>query len=67
MMIDKSYYDYDYEVPSEKWRAYKSAAKSDEELTAVLLRMGLNPKKKKSEVKSAEQIQQEVMTSENLI
>lgn len=67
MMVDKGYYDYDYEAPSEKWRAYKSAAKSDEELTAVLLKMGLKPSKKKAEVKSAEQIQQEVMTSENLI
>lgn len=64
MLVDKSYYDYDYAVPSEEWRNYKSAAKSEEELTDVLLKMGLKPRKK---VKSAEQIQQEVMTSEGLI
>jgi hypothetical protein len=40
MLLDKGYYDYDYEKPSEKTEAALTAAKSDAELEARLRSMG---------------------------
>lgn len=44
MLIDKGYYDYDYEAPSEKVKAMK-AVKNDDDLKAMLNSMGIKSKK----------------------
>ncbi len=40
MLIDKGYYDYDYEKPTPRTQAAMSAAKSDQELIDALSKMG---------------------------
>lgn len=60
MLLDKSYYDYDYEKPSERTEAALTAAKSDDELEAKLRGMGLNVRPKKKTL-TPEELQAEVM------
>lgn len=61
MLLDKSYYDYDYEKPSERTEAALTAAKSDDELETKLRGMGLNVRPKKK-ILTPEELQAEVMT-----
>ena len=61
MLLDKGYYDYDYEKPSERTEAALTAAKSDDELEAKLRGMGLNVRPKKKTL-TPEELQAEVMT-----
>lgn len=63
MLLDKGYYDYDYEKPSERTEAALTAAKSDAELAEELKRIGLTPKPKKKTL-TPEQLQAEVMKEE---
>ena len=63
MLLDKSYYDYDYEKPSERTEAALTAAKSDDELEAKLRGMGLNVRPKKKTL-TPEELQAEVMGEE---
>lgn len=58
MLMDKGYYDYDYEKPSARVEAAMSAVKSDAELVEKLKQSGFTLKKK---VVSAEALQTEVM------
>lgn len=44
MLIDKGYYDYDYEEPKESIKAMKSV-KNDDDLKALLNSMGIKSKK----------------------
>ena len=60
MLLDKSYYDYDYEKPSERTEAALTAAKNDDELEAKLRGMGLNVRPKKK-ILTPEELQAEVM------
>lgn len=60
MLLDKSYYDYDYEKPSERTEAALTAATSDAELEAKLRGMGLNVRPKKKPL-TPEELQAEVM------
>ena len=60
MLLDKGYYDYDYEKPSERTEAALTAAKSDDELEAKLRSMGLNVRLKKKTL-TPEELQAEVM------
>lgn len=60
MLLDKGYYDYDYEKPSERTEAALTAAKSDAELEAKLRGMGLNVRPKKKPL-TPEELQAEVM------
>ena len=60
MLLDKGYYDYDYEKPSERTEAALTAAKSDDELEAKLRGMGLNVRPKKKTL-TPEELQVEVM------
>ncbi len=66
MLMDKGYYDYDYEAPTEKEIAVRTAAKSDAELEERLKKMGfsIKPKSAKNKPMSAEQLQLEVMEEE---
>lgn len=63
MLLDKSYYDYDYEKPSERTEAALTAAKSDDELADKLKGMGFAVKPKKL---NPEELQAEVMREEAL-
>ncbi len=63
MLLDKSYYDYDYEKPSERTEAALTAAKSDDEIAAQLRGMGLNVRPKKKTL-TPEELQAEVMAEE---
>ena len=63
MLLDKGYYDYDYEKPSERTEAALTAAKSDDELEAKLRGMGLNVRPKKKTL-TPEELQAEVMAEE---
>lgn len=65
MLLDKSYYDYDYEKPSVRTEAALTAATSDDELEAKLRGMGLNVRPKKKTL-TAEELQAEVMAEEKL-
>ena len=47
MLLDKGYYDYDYEVPDAKTQAALTAVKSDDELLAKLKNMGFGVTKPK--------------------
>ena len=58
--LDKGYYDYDYEKPSERTEAALTAATSDDELEAKLRGMGLNVRPKKKTL-TPEELQAEVM------
>jgi len=40
MLIDKGYYDYDYQEPGDKTRETMNEAKSDEELMELLSHIG---------------------------
>lgn len=64
MLFDKSYYDYDYEKPSERTEAALTAAKSDDELASHLKGMGFCVKPKKKTL-TAEELQTEMMKYEN--
>lgn len=63
MLLDKGYYDYDYEKPSERTEAALTAATSDDELEARLRGMGLNVRPKKKTL-TPEELQAEVMAEE---
>ncbi len=65
MLLDKGYYDYDYEKPSERTEAALTAATSDDELEAKLRGIGLNVRPKKKTL-TAEELQAEVMAEEKL-
>lgn len=65
MLLDKGYYDYDYEKPSERTEAALTAAKSDDEIAAQLRGMGLNVRPKKKTL-TPEELQAEVMREEQL-
>ena len=65
MLLDKSYYDYDYEKPSERTEAALTAVKSDDELEAKLRGIGLNVRPKKK-ILTPEELQAEVMGEEKL-
>lgn len=60
MLLDKGYYDYDYEVPDKRVMAAMTAAKDDKELAAKLKSMGLNVKPKKRRL-TPEELQAEIM------
>lgn len=47
MLIDKSYYDYDYSEPDEKYMTKQNAAKNDDELKALLSHLGIKANKPK--------------------
>lgn len=47
MLIDKGYYDYDYQKPSEETQAALTAAKSDDEMKDYLSKIGLRPRERK--------------------
>lgn len=50
MLIDKGYYDYDYEKPKEKPtqpKNYGESVRSDEEMRKILSRFGWGQSKKK--------------------
>lgn len=65
MLLDKGYYDYDYQEPSERSKAAKSEAKSDAELAERLRKMGLIVRPKaKPQPMSAEELQAVVMAEE---
>ena len=65
MLLDKGYYDYDYQEPSERSKAAKSEAKSDAELAERLRKMGLTVRPKaKPQPMSAEELQAVVMAEE---
>ena len=51
MLLDKGYYDYDYEVPDAKTQAALTAVKSDDELLSKLKNMGFGVAPKKIEPK----------------
>lgn len=62
MLMDKGYYDYDYERPSVKTKAVMTAAKSEAELAEQLSRMGFG--KAPSNPLSPAELQAEVMAEE---
>lgn len=64
MLLDKGYYDYDYEKPDIKTEAALTAAKSDAEIAAQLRGMGLSIRPKKT--LTPEELQAEVMTEDRL-
>ncbi len=61
MLMDKGFYDYDYEVPKEinKRKTYEESVRSDEEIRDILGRFGWGKKPL-----TAEQLQLEVMEEE---
>lgn len=61
MLMDKGYYDYDYERPCAKTEAALTAAKSDAELAEKLKSMGFRVKPRQL---SPEEIQAEVLAEE---
>ena len=64
MLLDKGYYDYDYEKPSEKTETALNASKNDSELAAKLRGMGLTVTEKKKAL-TPEELQAAVMAEEN--
>lgn len=64
MLLDKDYYDYDYESPDKEVLAYKNAAKNDNELAERLRSLGFKVKAKKPD-DVAEHLQKEVMAEIN--
>lgn len=58
MLMDKGYYDYDYEKPSARTSAALGAATNDEQIEADLKRMGLNVRRRRP---TPEQLQTDVM------
>lgn len=64
MLLDKDYYDYDYEHPDKEVLTYKNAAKNDNELAERLRSLGFKVKAKKTD-DIAEQLQKEVMAEIN--
>lgn len=65
MLLDKGYYDYDYQKPSERYVASRNAVKSDAELEEKLIQMGLGGAlRQKRKQKSAEEIQAIAMSEE---
>lgn len=65
MLLDKSYYDYDYRKPSERYVASRSAVKSDAELEEKLIRMGFGGAlRQRRKQMSAEEIQAVAMAEE---
>lgn len=65
MLLDKSYYDYDYQKPSERYVASQSAVKSDAELEEKLIQMGLGGAlRKKRKQMSVDEIQAVAMAEE---
>lgn len=63
MLLDKDYYDYDYEKPNDRTEAVLTAAKSDDEIAAKLRGMGLNVRSKKKPL-TPEELRAEVMAEE---
>lgn len=58
LLMDKGYYDYDYEALSAEDRAVTNAAKSDDELEARLGKMSFLSKLLRKKTPSAEEVQQ---------
>lgn len=50
MLIDKGYYDYDYEEPKHKRSSAPTKAKSDEETAKMLSRFGIGTARKSEKV-----------------
>lgn len=63
MLIDKGYYDYDYEPLSADYKFIKQSAKTDDELIKKLSGLGFGVKKKPM---SAEELQIVVMEDTKL-
>lgn len=63
MLMDKSYYDYDYEKPSKSTMAALTEAKSDDELIFKLRGMGFSVRTKNK--LTPEELQAEVMKEQN--
>lgn len=61
MLLDKSYYDYDYEKPSARIEAAITAVKSDAELAERLKGIGFTVRPKTA---TPEELQAEVMAEE---
>lgn len=61
MLLDKGYYDYDYERPSGRTEAALTAVKSDEEMEERLRGMGLNVRAKRKKAATAEELQADVI------
>ncbi len=61
MLLDKGYYDYDYEMPNKRTEAALTAVKSDAELADKLKGMGFAVKPKKL---TPAELQAEVMREE---
>lgn len=61
--MDKGYYDYDYQEPSDDWVIVQESANSDDELAAQLAKMGLKPRPKKA--LTAEEMQRIAMEEQN--
>lgn len=65
MLLDKDYYDYDYQKPSERYVASQSAVKSDAELEEKLIQMGFGGAlRKKRKQMSVDEIQAVAMAEE---
>lgn len=65
MLIDKGYYDYDFEVV-EKTVTFEDTIKTDEEVSEMASRFGFGAKKtKKLSEMTAEELQAHAMKEEN--
>ena len=62
MLIDKGYYDYDYQEPSKEKKVLMNSVKNDEELKLLLRHLGIEPNKKSE---TAEDLQRIAMAEEN--
>jgi len=64
MLIDKGYYDYDYEKPKEKparAKSYDESVKSDEEMRDILSRFGWGKPKEQPKPLTPEEMQRIAM------
>lgn len=60
LLLDKGYYDYDYEKPNARTIAALDAANSDSELSEKLSRMGFAVRQKTDKLQTAERLQADV-------
>lgn len=63
MLIDKGYYDYDFEVV-EKQITFESTIKTDEEVAEMTSRFGFGKKQKKLSEMTAEELQAHAIKEE---
>lgn len=61
-LIDKGYYDYDYEL-IEKPKDFVDTEKSEEEVSSMLARFGIGQKRQDIKEMDAEQIQEYAMNN----